>query len=42
VIGSVAGVKKQLEQLTTESEADEIIIMNMITDKEARHKSINY
>lgn len=40
VIGSVASVKKQLEQLATESEADEIIILNMITDKEARHKSI--
>lgn len=39
VIGSVESVKKQLEFLAKESEVDEIIIANMISDKEARHKS---
>lgn len=39
VIGSPTSVKEQLEHLTNEAEADEVIIVNMITDKEARHKS---
>ncbi len=39
VIGSVENVKKQLEDLATESEVDEIIIAEMISDKKARHKS---
>jgi len=39
IIGSVENVKEQLEQIATEAEVDEIIIANMITDKEARHKS---
>lgn len=39
VIGSVETVKNRLEALAEESEADEIIIANMISDKAARHKS---
>jgi len=39
VIGSVEHVKEQLEQLAKETKVDEIIILNMITDKAARHKS---
>lgn len=39
IIGSVDNVKKQLEQIAEETEVDEIMIANMITDKEARHKS---
>lgn len=39
VIGSVESVKEQLNQLVKEAEVDEVIIVNMITDKEARHKS---
>lgn len=39
VIGSAASVKKQLEELEKETEVDEIMIANMISDKEARHKS---
>lgn len=39
VIGSVEHVKGQLEQLAKETKVDEIIILNMITDKAARHKS---
>lgn len=39
IIGNVENVKKQLDDMTTEAEADEVIIANMITDKEARHHS---
>lgn len=39
VIGSVENVKEQLEQLAKGAKVDEIIILNMITDKEARQKS---
>lgn len=39
IIGSVDNVKKQIEQIATETEVDEIMIVNMITDKEARHRS---
>lgn len=39
IIGSVESVKEQLEQVAEESEVDEVIIANMISDKEARHKS---
>lgn len=39
IIGSPESVKEQLEKITEEAEADEIMIANMITDKEARHKS---
>lgn len=39
VIGSVETVKEKLEQLASEAEVDEIIIANMISDKEARHTS---
>lgn len=39
VIGSVKTVKEKLEYLKRESEADEIIIANMITDKAATHRS---
>src|SRR5699024_2074429 len=39
VIGSPETVKKQLDELAKESGIDEVMIANMITDKEARHKS---
>ncbi|MGM8365001.1 LLM class flavin-dependent oxidoreductase [Virgibacillus sp. W0181] len=39
IIGSAESVKKQLEQIAKEAEVDEIMVANMITDKEARHKS---
>lgn len=39
VIGSPETVKKQLDELANASGVDEVIIANMITDKEARHKS---
>src|SRR5690625_2024379 len=39
IIGSPKTVKEKLEQLTKEAEVDEVINLNMITDKEARHKS---
>lgn len=39
VIGSVKTVKEKLTKLANEAEVDEIIIANMITDKEARHNS---
>lgn len=39
IIGSVENVKKQLEDIAREAEVDEIIIAEMISDKEARHKS---
>lgn len=39
IIGSVEHVKEQIEQIVEEAEVDEIMIANMITDKEARHKS---
>lgn len=39
IIGSPESVKEQLEQITNEAQADEVMIANMITDKEARHKS---
>lgn len=39
IIGSVATVKEKLTRLANEAEVDEIIIANMISDKDARHKS---
>ncbi|GGB39390.1 N5,N10-methylene tetrahydromethanopterin reductase [Lentibacillus populi] len=39
VIGSVEAVKKELLHLQKEAQIDEIMILNMITDKEARHQS---
>src|SRR5699024_5372012 len=39
VIGSTEIDKKQLDELANSSGVDEVIIANIITDKEARHKS---
>lgn len=39
IIGSPKTIKEKLEQITSEAEVDEVMILNMITDKEARHKS---
>ena len=41
IIGSVENVKAQLEQIATEAEVDEIMMLNMITDKDARHRSLS-
>lgn len=40
VIGSVETVKAQLEQVAEETAVDEIMILNMVTDKEARYRSL--
>lgn len=39
IIGSPKSVKAQVDHLAKETEMDELIIANMISDKEARHKS---
>lgn len=39
VIGSVENVKQQLETLAAEAMVDEIMILNMLTEKETRHQS---
>ncbi|WP_411843871.1 LLM class flavin-dependent oxidoreductase [Salinicoccus sp. HZC-1] len=39
VIGSVEKVKKQLETLAEDAQVDEIMILNMLTEKESRHRS---
>jgi len=40
IIGTVENVKAQLEEIAKEAQVDEIMILNMITDKEARHQSL--
>lgn len=39
VIGSAENVKKKLDTLAEEAQVDEIMILNMLTDKESRHRS---
>lgn len=39
VIGSVENVESQLRKLAAEAMVDEIMILNMLTEKESRHKS---
>ncbi|CAM3250798.1 LLM class flavin-dependent oxidoreductase [Filibacter tadaridae] len=39
VIGSVENVEKQLRQLAEDAMVDEIMILNMLTEKTTRHKS---
>lgn len=40
IIGSIENVKAQLEKTAKDAQVDEVIILNMITDKEARHNSL--
>lgn len=39
VIGSVENVEKRLRQLAQDAKVDEIMILNMLTEKTTRHKS---
>lgn len=39
IIGSVENVKQQLQMLAAEALVDEVMILNMLTERETRHKS---
>ncbi|MUV36740.1 uncharacterized protein JNUCC1_00544 [Lentibacillus sp. JNUCC-1] len=39
IIGSTGKVKKALTELAAEAQADEVMVLNMITDQKARHHS---